>query len=704
MIVKARINDAIFGNHRTILRGEVRCTESLPHNLDCCVKSNKKQLTSTLYLEESSDLTVSVEGLFVQAFSLSIESDPCALNITFSSSLSGDTFNLAISEGRVWGYFYAWVNLTHTSDAPRMYNNFISEKRCFDATGTPTIACSNSKTSFSLIVPLYHTPIDLFTEMTSSVLAQTYQNWQLILVNSTPEDDALKQAVEQLQSKDKRITVVTLNNNLGITGNTNIGMKSATGDFVCFFDHDDTIEPNTLEEYLKAIESDNDIDMLYCDEDVLFSNGTFGWPNYKSDFNIDQLRNNNYICHMLCIRKSIVDEIGPTPDGFDGAQDHWLTLRASEISRKVWHVRKILYHWRAAENSTALDPDSKLYATQAGIRAVQNHLDRIGLSGQVSEFGRPFTYKVSYPILGNPRVTFVLWNCKNEQHALEQIETIKENTDYSNYSFLCIFREPYHSNIADSSKSLSQDITFINLSHDDYFDTLNRLLTASESDYFVLMDRIIRPVESDWLTELLGFADRKGTGVVGPKINNIDCTTYQAGYAITPTGVHELFVNFPLEYLGYGGLNEIVRNVSAVPASCMVIKSDVFKRVGGFSNQYNSICWDADFCERAAQNGECIVYVSNVVLESTSFSHRMNTSGDQLSKAADKYSDQLTFMQTWKHEILKGDPFYSQNFDYDKSGPLYCSSNWLDKYEEKPVRSGMLKIAAKAYRKLKKEE
>ena len=231
--------------------------------------------------------------------------------------------------------------------------------------------------SFSIVVPLYETPPQLFQEMYESVIAQSYERWELILVNASPDNKELTLAVRSVAAENTRIRVIELEKNLGISGNTNQGLSVAKGDFVCFLDHDDTIEPDALFEYAEAIRTNPETDLLYSDEDKLDASGRYVNPFFKPDFNLDLLRNVNYICHFLCIRRSLLKLIEPSEADVDGAQDHDLTLKAVERARHVHHVARVLYHWRLLESSTAANPQSKSYASSAAVIAVQRHLHRL---------------------------------------------------------------------------------------------------------------------------------------------------------------------------------------------------------------------------------------------------------------------------------------------------------------------------------------
>ena len=242
---------------------------------------------------------------------------------------------------------------------------------------------------FSLIVPLFRTPAGFFSEMLESVLAQSYQRWELVLVNASPEMEGLCRQVEEACARDARVRSVTLERNLGISENTNAGIAVATGDFVGFFDHDDVIEPNLLFEYARAVSERPDTDVLYCDEDKIDEAGELSSPFFKPAFGIDDLRGYNVVCHLLCIRRTLLDQLEPNTAEFDGAQDHNLTLEAAERARYVNHVPRMLYHWRATASSTAGNADSKPYAAEAGMRAVRAHLDSLNGGSYGAEVWAP---------------------------------------------------------------------------------------------------------------------------------------------------------------------------------------------------------------------------------------------------------------------------------------------------------------------------
>lgn len=249
----------------------------------------------------------------------------------------------------------------------------------------------------SIVTPAYKTPPELLRSTVSCVLAQTYPNWELIVVNASPDDEDMRAVLHDLA--DPRIKIVTCNTNLGIVGNTNLGIGESTGDYISFLDHDDEIEPQTLAEFVRVIQSsDKPVDMLYCDEDNLDSSGNHILPVIKPNFSPDVLLSNNYICHLLTIRRCALDEIELSNDEVNGAQDYDLSLKISEKTSSVVRVPHVLYHWRMCEGSTAEDPNSKRYAITAGSTAIKEHLLRTSIQANVSNEEVPFTYRVSYQL------------------------------------------------------------------------------------------------------------------------------------------------------------------------------------------------------------------------------------------------------------------------------------------------------------------
>ncbi len=262
----------------------------------------------------------------------------------------------------------------------------------------------------SIAVPVFHTKEQFLREMIDSVRNQSFSAWELCIANASPKDETVRRVLKEYEEADKRICVRELEKNDGIGANTNRAFEMATGKYIALLDHDDLLAPDALfEAALKIEESQPDI--IYTDEDKVSGAAlTHAQPHFKPDFNPDLLRANNYICHFLLIKREIVEKAGGIREGFDGAQDHDFILRCTELSKNIAHIPRVLYHWRTHEASTADNPDSKLYAYEAGVRAVSESLKRQCIRAEVSQTKDYGFYKVKYEIDGEPEVSIIIPN------------------------------------------------------------------------------------------------------------------------------------------------------------------------------------------------------------------------------------------------------------------------------------------------------
>lgn len=249
----------------------------------------------------------------------------------------------------------------------------------------------------SIVTPAYKTPPAFLRKMIDSIVSQSYGNWELVIVNASPDDEDMRGVFNEYA--DPRIKVIETPENLGITGNTNLGIAHCTGDYVSFYDHDDTVEPYALAEYVRRI-NDSDVKpgLLYCDEDNIDENDVPSLPLLKPDYNEDFLLSNNYIIHWLTVRHDLLKKIELSGKDVEGAQDYDMTFKIAELDQPIVHIPEVLYHWRIHSGSTAGNPAQKSYAQDAGAKAIQDHLNRLGMEGEVARGKAFFTYLTSFKV------------------------------------------------------------------------------------------------------------------------------------------------------------------------------------------------------------------------------------------------------------------------------------------------------------------
>ncbi len=564
------------------------------------------------------------------------------------------------------------ADLKPSADLDPDYDKWFAKHRITDAELEHQRNAKLNGPKFSIIVPLYYTPVELFKPMANSATAQSYENWELILVNSTPDDNELHEVVAQYAKEDPRIRVVELDRNYGITGNTNYGVDAATGDYVSFFDHDDVLEPNILFEYASAIIDDPEIGLLYCDEDKLTDEGVLISPNFKPDFSIDQLRNNNYICHMLTVRKSLLDLIGHTPEGFDGAQDHWLTLRVSEETDRIHHVPKVLYHWRATADSTAMNASNKSYATDSGIRAVQSNLDRLGIDGKVDQYGRAFTYRVRYATTGNPKAAIIVPVTARSKMLEACVRTIVDATAYPNYEIILAHSTGLQGKVADVVKALDG---FADRVHTVAFEDtsepglVNRAVAKTDAEYVVILDPHVTIDDPEWLSIMVGCCTREEVGAVAPRILKSDYTYYHAGLALTEDGIARLFVDLHRDLaLRYYAYPDITRNVSALDDICLVTRKSVFQAVEGLNEGMSGFLAGVDYCLKLGNAGLLCVYTTDITVWYESLLEDKSRASENVRTPITQ--EERTLMDKWP-EAFSHDPFYNPNLCQERPGSQY---------------------------------
>lgn len=253
----------------------------------------------------------------------------------------------------------------------------------------------------SVLVPAYETPREFLCQMIESVLNQSYSNLELCIADGSASGEVEKVAADYAR-KDSRLRYGRLPENKGISENTNAALSMASGDFVGLLDHDDLLLPGALFEIVRVLNEAGGADAVYTDEDKINMDGSrhFG-PHFKPDLNLEYLCSNNYICHFFVVKRELALRVGGFRTAFDGAQDHDFILRCIEQAKKVCHVPKVLYSWRCHEASTASNPESKLYAYEAGKRAVLSYLERTGIAGEVLDTSNYGFYRLRYPWKGS---------------------------------------------------------------------------------------------------------------------------------------------------------------------------------------------------------------------------------------------------------------------------------------------------------------
>jgi len=522
---------------------------------------------------------------------------------------------------------------------------------------------------FSIVVPLYKTPEKYLAEMIRSVKAQTYKNWELCLSDGSGEQSPLREILRKYAGEDRRIRVIEHPAPLQISENTNAAIEAASGDYVVFMDHDDVLTPNALYECVEVLNQKPETEILYSDEDKMTMDGNkFFQPHMKPDFNLDLLCSVNYICHLFVVKQSVVDKVGMLRKEFDGAQDHDFILRCVESSGEIHHIPKILYHWRCHEDSTAENPESKLYAFEAGKRAVQAHYDRIGVKAEVSKGEYLGLYRTRFIRERDPLISILIPNKDHIADLKRCIESIEQKSTYRNYEFIIIENnstEEATFEYYEELKLTNPRVKVIYYKGGFNYSAINNFGAGYASgEYLLLLNNDTEMINPDCLEELLGYCMREDVGAVGARLYFEDDTIQHAGVVIGFGGIAgHCFVQQRREFTGYCHRIICAQNYSAVTAACMMVKKSVFDAVEGLEEELAVAFNDIDFCLKIRRLGKLIVY--NPYAEMYHYESKSRGLEDTPEKLARFHKEIAILEKRWPAIMKEGDPYYNPNLTLD---------------------------------------
>ncbi len=526
---------------------------------------------------------------------------------------------------------------------------------------------------FSILVPLYNTPILFLKQMIDSCINQTYQNWELCLADASDSDHNDVGAIcTQYARKDPRIVYQKLTENKGIADNTNAAIEMASGNYICLLDHDDFIHPSALFENMLAITNQN-ADFIYTDE--MTFEGDIYHPltiHLKPDFSIDNLRANNYICHFSTFSKKLLEQVGGFDPDCNGSQDYDMILRLTEQAEHIVHIPKILYFWRSHAASVASDISAKPYCITSAKKALKNHLNRMGIAGTPRVAPRMESiYKIDYELTKNPMISIIIPSKDHTRELDTCIQSILNKSTYQNYEIIIVENNSTDPQTFAYYETLKKhpNIQVITWKDDFNYSAINNYaVTFARGEYLLFLNNDIEIITPKWMEEMLMFAQRKDVGAVGAKLYFPDDTIQHAGVIIGLNGTAG-HAHYEVEKnnLGYMGRLYYAQNFSAVTAACMMISKADFLSVEGFNPEFVVAFNDVDLCLKLRQKGLLNVFTPFAEL----YHYESKTRGyDTEHINQERFrQESLLFKERW-YPVIEHDPYYNPNFSRQESFKL----------------------------------
>lgn len=550
------------------------------------------------------------------------------------------------------------------------YKQWLAANEKYDAAALELLAKkllqSHNAPLISIVMATYNTPIEFLKAALDSVIQQPYEKWELCIADDKSTQPDTLTCLREYEQLDSRIKVVYREKNGHISEATNSALALVTGDFVAFMDHDDELHLTALLSVVQHIQNNPDVEFIYSDEDKIDESGNRSEPHFKSDFNYELLLSQNYICHMVVIKTTLVKKLGGLDSTYNGAQDHEFILRAIESiePKQISHIPKVLYHWRIHSASTAASTEAKPYAIEAGRKAVKDHLARIGLPAHVTKHPIiPFWHRVKFDLITTPSVEIIIPTRDRIDLMRMCINSIVKKTTFNNYHITIVDNGSVEKETLEQFSKWEKTNKKISVLRDDspfnYSRLNNHAARKTQADLVCLLNNDIEIITPDWLEEMAGHAIRNDIGCVGARLWYPNDTLQHGGVILGIGGVaghsHKYW---PKGDVGYMGRAVCTQALSAVTAACLMVKRSIYEEVGGLDESIKVAFNDVDFCLRVRKAGYRNMWTPFAEMyhhESASRGHE-----DNPEKVA-RFNAEVDFMNNrWGNQLIT-DPYYSPN-------------------------------------------
>jgi len=518
----------------------------------------------------------------------------------------------------------------------------------------------------SILIPVYNIERKYLSECLDSILNQKYENFEVCLADDCSTLEETLETLKEYENKDKRIKVVYRKENGHISKATNSVLEIAKGEFVALMDNDDILTENALYEMVYALNKNKKLDLIYSDEDKLDMNGNRCEPHFKPDYSPDSLLGGNYICHFEILRKSIMDEIGGFRDEYVGAQDFDLFLRFVEKTSpdRIYHIPKILYHWRKVPGSTADTIENKDYAINNGKKAIEDAMRRRGLDAKVLVPIKSTHYIVEYLYKKEPLVSIIIPTRDLSKTLDKCLSSIYEKTIYKNFEVIVVNNgssEKETFELFDRYKKEYKNFKVINVDGEFNYSKINNIaVEKSKGEYLLFLNNDTEVITPTWINSMVGYAMQKHIGAVGVKLLYPDDTVQHGGVilGIDETARHA-FLHTPRDSYGYYGRLLVPYNYSAVTAACMMVSRKKFNEVGKFNEELKVAFNDVELNLKLLKKKYYNVFLPQVEL----YHYESKSRGlDTTTEKYQKFLEEKKYLLThWQNE-LNNDRFYNKNY------------------------------------------
>ena len=514
----------------------------------------------------------------------------------------------------------------------------------------------------SVIIPVYNVKREYLVECLESILKQSYSNFEIILIDDNSSNIETLNTLKEYENNSK-IKIKYRKTNGMISVASNDGIKLAKGEFLVLVDNDDKLDQNAFYYLVEALNKDKTLDFIYTDEDKMDIHGKYFEPHFKPDYSPDTLMGMNYICHLSCLRTSLVREVGGFRKEYDGSQDYDLFLRILDKTKKIYHVPRILYHWRETPSSTSLALGNKSYAYIAGKKALEDTLKRRNIKGEVLDNPTSSTYLIKYKH-DNPKVSIIIPMKDKVNLTKVCIDSLYNKNTYQNFEIIIVDNnstEEETLNYFNALKKEHDNVKILTIKEEFNYSRLNNLaIKEATGDYILLLNNDTEVLDKDFLDYMVGYASRDHVGCVGLKLLYKDLKVQHAGVVLGYGGVAgHIFVTASNKDIGIFNRLSMPYDYSAVTAACLLVKKSKYLEVGGFDENLKVALNDVDFNLKMLKKGYYNVCLNNISL----LHYESKSRGYEVTKEQmDRFQKEQDYMKKKWGKELENDKYFSSNY------------------------------------------
>lgn len=553
------------------------------------------------------------------------------------------------------------ITIDHERGYASEYQRWIEElERPDDEVIELKLMSIRNRPLMSILMPVYNTnPVELSAAI-QSVMNQSYSNWELCIADDCSSQSEVRQMLDGFGAQDPRIKVTYRPERGGISRACNAAWEMASGDYLCFLDHDDTLAPHALAYVCEALDRNPEADMLYSDEDKIDEHGRRSAPFFKPDWSPDLLLSENYICHLLVLSRGLAEMTGRMNPECDGSQDYDLILRASQNAQHICHIPRVLYHWRTSETSTAISIENKGYALDAARMALEQYCANIPGHAHVEAGAVAGRWRVRYPIPKGTRVSIIIASGGKRDVLRDNLDSLFAKTTYLHYEVVVIdnSRQSAIESLVREWQRKHSNLRYIDWRHKpfNYSAINNAAAKQCDSPVLLFLNDDTSAINGEWLEAMLELAVRSEVGAVGAKLIYPDGRIQHGGVIM---GLYDncghAFKALEANVSHYFDFSDVIRNVSAVTGACLMCRSDVFWQVGGFDEGQFAVAFnDIDLCLKIGSAGYRVIYTPHAQLyHYEAFS--------KTSKDLVPHPEEVAAMRSKWDRVIAQDPYYSPN-------------------------------------------